>query len=225
MKYADLRARHSFIWLGAAVQGGDLRTSGPVDGAILQHWISRGLPTIITRRQPDTDPEFVAAGLALPPGKGRRRIAFSVCTDAITALRPAPALRDIIPLAPPSWHACLDSLAADARAASIDFRVYGSFAWQFLTGLPYITNRSDIDLVWQPVSTADLYCGIAILRRREHESGLWLDGEIILPDGSAVAWREFDSGRRRVLVKGSCGVGLRTDEAILRLYSPGAAAC
>jgi phosphoribosyl-dephospho-CoA transferase len=83
--------------------------------------------------------------------------------------------------------------------------VFGSLAWQALSGLPYLTPQSDIDLLWHPQSNAQLQQGIALLARWEQTSGLRADGEVLFGAGSAVSWREWATSKsgngQRVLVK------------------------
>ena len=100
-------------------------------------------------------------------------------------------------------------LAALARAIAVDPGVYGSFAWQALTGERYLAPGSDIDLLWRPRDTAQLDSLIAALIEWEQETGRRADGEVLLANGDAVCWRELASGSARVLVKSDAAVALR----------------
>jgi phosphoribosyl-dephospho-CoA transferase len=79
--------------------------------------------------------------------------------------------------------------------------------WQVLTGECYLTARSDLDLCW-PVSEAQqAQTLVEELRHIEATSSVRLDGELRLPDGGGVAWREFaDRCVDEVLVKTLDGV-------------------
>ena len=73
--------------------------------------------------------------------------------------------------------------------------MFGSFAWQFFAADPamiYVTRNSDIDLLLTPAHGAQLAAWIALLQNFESR---WpaprLDGEIALPGGDFVSWREF----------------------------------
>lgn len=122
-------------------------------------------------------------------------------------IAPPPRLTDTLSHLPPAFRAPLTELAAAARAAGIEFRVFGSVAWEALTGLAYLTARSDVDLLWWPVDASQIAEGIALMVAWEHETGMRADGEIVMRNGAAVAWREWDrvartiDGARRVLVK------------------------
>jgi phosphoribosyl-dephospho-CoA transferase len=89
-------------------------------------------------------------------------------------------------------------------ALDVEAVVYGSFGWQQLTGLDYLREGSDIDLLLQVASPEQADAAVAAL----HASGIEsprLDGELVFPDGSAVAWREWAIWRaglvEQVLVK------------------------
>jgi phosphoribosyl-dephospho-CoA transferase len=114
-------------------------------------------------------------------------------------------LADALTHAPARWRPALAQLDAAAKEIDIELRVFGSLAWQALSGLPYLTPQSDIDLLWHPQSNGQLQQGIDLLARWEQSSGLRADGEVLFGEGSAVSWREWaqlESGSdRRVLVK------------------------
>ncbi len=82
----------------------------------------------------------------------------------------------------------------------------------------YITHSSDIDLLLQPATHAELHAGLLLMAG--HARALPLDGEVIFPDGSAVAWKEWmtaiaASGHPRVLAKDNRRVRLVKTEDLL----------
>ena len=95
-------------------------------------------------------------------------------------------------------------------------RVYGSFGWQLLTGLEYVSATSDLDLLLSASnpSNAD---DIARAMSAAQPGRLRLDGELRFPSGAAVAWREWLQWRARtvdrVLVKRLDGVAMVQDGA------------
>jgi len=114
-------------------------------------------------------------------------------------------LADAIAHAPAVWQTSLAELDRAAKDIDIELRVFGSLAWEALSGMRYLTPDSDIDLLWHPRSDAQLQQGIALLAHWEQSSGISADGEVVFGGNSAVSWREWatlKSGKdQRVLVK------------------------
>jgi len=149
--------------------------------------------------------DSISVGLALPPAQGKCRIALSVAVQDIVRYAPPLRLADALAHAPAAWQLSLAELDAAATHIDIELRVFGSLAWQALSGLDYMTEKSDIDLLWHPLSHTQLQQGIALLGRWEKDHGLRADGEVLFGAGSAVSWREWATLKsgddQRVLVK------------------------
>ena len=95
-------------------------------------------------------------------------------------------------------------------------RVYGSVAFQALTGQAYLTAASDIDLLLAPRTLEQYRCALALLAR--HARALPLDGEILFPQGRAVAWKELlrvPDATAQVLAKSMHAVSLVTVASLL----------
>ena len=99
------------------------------------------------------------------------------------------------------------------------FSCFGSLAMQALTGIPYLTPTSDIDILLHPRTVHELDTGLALMHH--HAPTLPLDGEIVFPDGAAVSWKEWSaSGDERVLVKHVGGVRLSGKAPLLAQLRP-----
>jgi phosphoribosyl-dephospho-CoA transferase len=162
-------------------------------------------PFVVTRCPAASSADSLRLGLALPD---KRRIAFEVRRDAVAELSAPPRLVDTIESGPADWRTRLREIVQTARRFDTEVRVYGSLAWQHLTQLDYIHAASDVDLLLR----ADQWENA---RRLADELGRMngnprLDGELTLPDGSGVAWREINGGAARLLVKGDASVVLMT---------------
>ena len=99
-------------------------------------------------------------------------------------------------------------------------RTFGSLAWQHLTGLPYLSDGSDLDLLW-PLSSArqagTLPSDIARIAR---QAPMKVDGEILGSAGGAQ-WRELTGDdAREILVKGPIAVHSMTRTAFLSGVRP-----
>ena len=123
----------------------------------------------------------------MPPGRGRTRIALRLAPGAVLSMAAPPPLQDVIPSAPLPWRDPLTRLAAGADALGVTLRVYGSLLWQHLTGEQHITAHSDIDLLLRAGHTRQLHAVLMLLQTWQRDTGLRLDGELLLHGERAVA--------------------------------------
>ena len=168
--------------------------------ACLAHWAAHRLPLVVARQppapaEPESCDETVTLGLPAPLRWSRRRIALQLPRGLLQAGAAAfPAMAAVAPLlappAAPAWHALQQGLARLGCTA----RVYGSHGWQSITGLPYLHATSDLDLL---LPVADAQAADAVVRCLAQAEGAAprLDGELVFPDGAAVAWREWRAWR------------------------------
>lgn len=224
-------ARHDLVWLSS--RGWErVRAAAPLEAVdALDLWRDGGWPAVVRRAETDLPPGEVAIGFALPPrrsaagagvngeGKGGKlRVGCRVDLSDVTRRTRALPLVGALDAVPPEWHEALAALEREAAAAGIGLAVYGSVALEALTGQPYLTPASDIDLLLQPLSRAQLMAGLELLAR--HAAVLPLDGEVVFADGRAVAWKElraaFDSAAgTRVLAKGLERIALVTPDELI----------
>ncbi|MHB1237114.1 MAG: malonate decarboxylase holo-[acyl-carrier-protein] synthase [Gallionella sp.] len=241
--------RHSLVWMrpncraavAAQVKDGATHTQ-------VAAWLAADRPLVVARQPcgaalPDTitpgtisvtsgtisvTPGTISAGtistgLALPPAPDKRRIALVVAAHEIARHTQPLLLADAIAHAPAAWQPALAELHDAAINIGIKLRVFGSLAWQALSGLQYLTPHSDIDLLWNPLSHAQLQQGIVLLARWEQDHGLRADGEVLFGASSAVSWREWAAlkpgGDQRVLVKRESGAELVAASQLLELLA------
>ena len=115
----------------------------------------------------------------------------------------------------PAWR----NLCCSLKAAGTNARVYGSYGWQLLSGLGYVHAKSDFDLLLA-VQDRDQADALVALLQAEAPTALRVDGELLFPDGAAVAWREYASWRagltRELLVKKLDSVALEPGVGLAR---------
>jgi phosphoribosyl-dephospho-CoA transferase len=174
---------------------------------LVARWSDRGWPTIRRRAMPG-EASGVALGLPLPPSAGKKRLCLLLQSDDITSIARPPLLNDARASAPRSWWPALDRLGELAFRHAVEARAFGSLAWRALTGLDYLTDRSDLDLLLDVGRDTDLDCLVTDVAAIETDAPMRLDGELMREDGAAVNWREFHAGAGEVLVKGIEGVRL-----------------
>jgi phosphoribosyl-dephospho-CoA transferase len=204
----DQPARHTLVWLSAQA---DWRADVPAHDPRLSAWFARGWPAVVARRAADDPDPRVRLGVPLPPAEGKQRLGLRVSLDDIARQAPPLALGHVRGHArvPDAWRAPLAALDAVAPA-----RVFGAFAWQVLTGLDYVHARSDVDLLWSVHDARSAEALVGALQGWEARFGLRVDGELCLPGGAAVNWREMAGGSRQVLVKRVDGAGLEERSAL-----------
>lgn len=225
-------ARHNLIWLTAAGWQASRNSVAPELQSVLDRWQRADWPAIVRRLEPGTTSDQICLGIALPPDPVTRhkvRIAFHAPVSAISRSSRPLAIVAVMGSAPARWQHALGALVADTARHDLAFEVYGSLALQALTATSYVTESSDIDILFSPTSRRQLETGIALLQ--QHAARLPLDGEILFPSGYAVAWKEWlqstsGGSHCRVLVKGNQGVNLSTTaELMASLAAPEAASC
>jgi phosphoribosyl-dephospho-CoA transferase len=168
---------------------------------------------LIARRSSDGDVAGeVALGLPLPPSAGKLRLSFTLPMDAVGAIEPPPLLSVAAMSAPAEWQ---DALGW-AIALAPDVRVFGALAWQALTGLTYLSETSDVDLLWPLPAIDQVDLLLEAIAAIEADAPMRLDGELVRRDGAAANWRELASRSDDVLVKRLDGVSLQRRTAFLK---------
>ena len=175
---------------------------------ILNHWHTQQLPLVATTQHDRTNPSGLPLGLPAPTCWGRRKLALQVSLDAVERVDGFPSLDSITPV-----YECLsgmDDFIAHMHRLQVPLQVYGSFGWQAVSGMEYVRATSDLDL---RACVPDLNVARATtLALDALQLPLRVDGELVFPDGSAVAWRELLQWMRgtvqQVMVKSAYGVYL-----------------
>ena len=200
--------RHDLIFVRPTRWRSLLETRGDLAAdPLVALWVDKGWPLIGRRAMPG-EGHGVALGLPLPPSAGKRRLSFLMQPEDIVSTTPPPTLRAAGGLAPRAWWPTLDAVDALASRHSVQARVFGSLAWRALTGLDYLTDRSDLDLLLYVRRDTDLRRLAAELAEIEAAAPMRLDGELVRDDAAAVNWRELHAGAREILVKTVGGVAL-----------------
>lgn len=195
---------------------------------LLRYWQSCHLPWVVARQRPGVAAGVVCLGLPAPQHWGRRRLGTDVALDGIARQGQFPLLHEVAQSSP--WGISAAPWLAQCADLEAQVRVYGSYGWQFMTGMPYVHPGSDLDL---SVHVADLPAAVRALEwlAQTGETGdksnkgsggdverdapllpLRVDGEIVFAPGHALAWREMLQLRqglaRQALVKDRLGLRL-----------------
>jgi phosphoribosyl-dephospho-CoA transferase len=207
--------RHQLVRLKPASWSELLHARSDLAGeALLQGWADCGWPLIARRPLPGEAGGY-ALGLPLPPSAGKRRIAVNVRHEAIDAVSSLPQLLETIDSAPAAWESSMHRLAALAERHAVEARVFGSLAWQWLTGLSYLSLSSDLDVIWTLPQRERIGSFLAELAGIETQAPMRLDGELIRADGSGVNWRELHAGSKDLALKTPTDVRLCSYEVFV----------
>lgn len=193
----------------------------PALTAAVQKWIEAGRP-LVAARQPAGGSE-VLLGLALPLAQQRRRAACLVERRAIARVAPPLAPLRCLSRLPVDQAEIMAGLEKSLAAVGVRVGVYGSLAWEALSGEAYRNGDSDIDLVCDVHSLAQYHAALEFLEAAAARLSCRLDGEVRFPDGNAVAWRELlahPEGIGAVLAKGPAEVRLLPVAALLDSLVP-----
>ncbi|MBE7201808.1 MAG: malonate decarboxylase holo-[acyl-carrier-protein] synthase [Parafilimonas terrae] len=207
---AEVFRRHDLVRVDPAAWAAWLDTRRDLAGLPhLAGWAEAGCPLIVRRRVPGETGDGIPLGLPMPPADGKRRIGLALPATGLTPLA-APDLAEVSDHAPAAWRPTIDVLLALGRTHSLAPRPFGSLLWQAVTGLTYLSKTSDLDLLWacpQRVPTS-LLAGLDAIAA---DAPMRIDGEILLPDGTGLHWRELHAAPEEgsILAKGRDGVTLR----------------
>jgi phosphoribosyl-dephospho-CoA transferase len=198
--------RHTLIWPLASEHARIMAEARDEPRrAALDLWRAHDWPLVV-RRNDDigmVSLDRVAAGLPLPPSHGKSRLALHLRCSGIARCEAPLALGAVARTLPPPWQRPLAALDDATRKAHVHLSVFGSAAWQAITGLDYLHDDSDLDLLFRPANVDEIDRVVSLYERWERETHRRIDGEILFSGGDAVAWREWAHAERgaRVLAK------------------------
>jgi phosphoribosyl-dephospho-CoA transferase len=196
MRRHDLIFVSPTAWWRSLLESSSELAADPLVGP----WVDRGWPLIGRRVMPGEE-HGIALGLPLPPFAGKRRLSFVMRPEDILSTSSPLTLKSALGVASPAWRSTLERLGELASQYSIEARVFGSLAWRALTGLDYLTDRSDLDLLLYVHRETNLRRLATDVAEIDASAPMRIDGEFIRYDGAAVNWREFHVGGREILVK------------------------
>jgi phosphoribosyl-dephospho-CoA transferase len=209
--------RHDLAYLSdaAALRPVGDATHSPAVHAWLFEWIASGQPLVVAR-QSSLPSDSIQLGAALPLRLGRAKMACATDGSPVR-IAPALAVEKVLGVLPARDRRTLARLAELAQALGIAVGVYGSTAWECLSGERYRRCDSDVDLICDVSRRDALSPWLRAMESAARDMDDHLDGEIRFPDGQAVAWRELARATdgERVLVKSLHNVGFARVGALM----------
>lgn len=194
--------RHQIAWISPAGWQQLLARDWDDEArSCLRHWAGQRLPLVVTRQPEGRGEGVLSLGLCAPERWDHRRLALQMPRAEVLYFDEFPLLERVLAQLPAASRAPAQRLALALQACGVKARAYGSHGWQALTGLPHLRPGSDLDL-WAGVASpeqADAVCA----RLTAFGGPTRLDGELVFPGDTAVAWREWQAwreGRTRALL-------------------------
>jgi phosphoribosyl-dephospho-CoA transferase len=178
------------------------RTAGIPARPDLRGWASRGWPVMVRRYQPGEAADLIPVAIALPREAGKKPgVTLQLrAAEVRERLKPV-ALADCVDVAPPAWRESLQCVLDLGSRLRVLPSVFGSLLWQRMTGLTYLHEGSDLDLLWQVTRAGQARSLACSIEQCVAGGTLRIDGEFVLPDGAGVHWREWLDGGDEVIVK------------------------
>src|SRR3954451_23656587 len=131
--------RHDWVQLGEGWEGHLRAPLSAENSQEVESWRRRGLPLVVARRQPTDGEGDLRLGLAL---SDKRRVGVHVPAPAAVAHAGPPTLAAALASAPAGWRPRLGAVVRLGDALGAPARVFGSLAWQHLSGLRYLRPGS-----------------------------------------------------------------------------------
>ncbi|MBZ4333087.1 malonate decarboxylase holo-[acyl-carrier-protein] synthase [Corallococcus interemptor] len=208
--------RHDWVYLDAGWAEALRSPLLPDVHAQVTAWRDQGRPFAVARQDLPDQEDDLRLGLTLPD---RRHLSLHVALSAVERHLPPPTAQEVRATAPAAWGPALDDVIALGTALDLTVGVFGSLAWQHRSGVSFVRSLSDVDLLFAPARWSDverLLFGLEAVSRRH--SVVRLDGEVLLPDGGAVSWRELALEPERIWVTGPRGARPRTLRELRALF-------
>jgi phosphoribosyl-dephospho-CoA transferase len=206
--------RHQRVWLDPSMAANEIAGLGDDEADAVLTWLRRGLPFVCRSASINNLPQRISLGLKTSTEAGGARLGFTIDTRHVRRVQEPLALAEAIDAMPAPMRTAALQLADRSAALAVPVHVYGSVSWQHASRDVYLHGSSDLDILARPASQASAEQWVSAVRIVQAAASVRIDGEIELPCGGAVAWREWAGSSRTVVVKTSIGPELRNRDAV-----------
>jgi phosphoribosyl-dephospho-CoA transferase len=195
--------RHDLVWLDS-----EFRYSPE-----LKEWVMQKLPCVVTR-QTNSSTDYLNIAWCNGSDKKISRHSCLIPIKSVISQSTPLSLVNIVPCFI-AKSSSLTKIIRKLELLNLKPCIYGSFSWQILTKKNYTHADSDLDILLHVSMHHQLTQIVPLLNTLAVASGRRIDGELIFPDGYAVAWREWFSDSDKILCKGFRGVKFIHRNALL----------
>jgi phosphoribosyl-dephospho-CoA transferase len=211
--------RHDLVWLEPDIDAGLFASKEHEEQA--RNWVKNQFPLVVARQSSPLAKESnqILLGFTLPSAPMRTRVLLKADRAAIIQHRRPILLCEAIQFAPEHWLANMVKLNELFEISGVTARIYGSLSSEIFTGIKYLDEASDLDLLLECGEDTKL---AELLAQLENFSVMpRIDGEILSPSGWATSWRELATALRsaksgQVLAKSACEICLMPVEHFMQ---------
>ncbi|MGV0998063.1 MAG: malonate decarboxylase holo-[acyl-carrier-protein] synthase [Fluviibacter sp.] len=184
----------------------------------VKQWIAGGRAFVCPRQNPSSN--TVHLGLAFVNNGVKHRAFLQARHEEVLRVDVPYRLEDCLDLFAERDASVLRDLVEKLKAAGFPLYVFGSVAWEKISGKCYRTEQSDLDLLCDVETLQDVILVTDVFAAADTELPFSIDGELRFPKDDCVNWREVMAAlghhdKRDVLVKGEAGVFMGSLDSLL----------
>ncbi|PHR68991.1 MAG: malonate decarboxylase holo-[acyl-carrier-protein] synthase [Arcobacter sp.] len=170
-------------------------------------WIKNAHPFIVAKQE-DQKSEKIRLGFLLPLEKGKHRVSLLIDKKVLIKSSKPPKLSRIISSLDEKWQEPLAQLIHSFEELKINLLVFGSAMWQYYVKKRYMSDSSDIDLLWTCFCPNKLNTALLILKQWREKYSLNIDGEVEFKEGFSCSWQELLNEDEKLIVRTLTSVSL-----------------
>jgi len=184
----------------------------------VNQWIAEGRAFVCPRQNPRS--ALLQLGLAfVDNGIKHRAFLQARHQDVLRGTMPH-ELADCLGHFGENEAAVLGQLVEKLKTAGLSLYVFGSVSWEKISGKPYRTEKSDLDLLCDVATIEDVRLVTDAFAAADCELPFSIDGELRFPNDDCVNWLEVlvaleHHDEMEVLIKGEMGVYMNTLDSLL----------
>jgi phosphoribosyl-dephospho-CoA transferase len=213
--------RHDLVWLNPEIDAGKFASKDQEEQVRI--WVKNNFPMVVARQSYPLAKESnqIILGFTLPSAPMRTRVLLTADRAAIIQHRRPILLCDAIQFAPENWRANMVKLNELFEKSGVTARIYGSLSSEIFTGIKYLDEASDLDLLL--VCGEDTKLNELLIQLETFPEMPRIDGEILSPSGWATSWRELatvlrSATQRQVLAKSDDEICMISIDHFMQAY-------
>lgn len=186
----------------------------------VRQWIAEGRPFVCPRQNLRSND--LQLGLAFVDGGVKHRAFIQASYQDILRGDSPYKLEETLDIFSQSEAEVLRTLDEELKAAGLPVYVFGSVAWEKISGRPYRTSKSDLDLLCDVATLQDVRLVTKAFASADRKLPFNIDGELRFANDDCANWLEVKAAlghhdEMEILVKGETGVYLSTLDSLLEL--------